>query len=139
MYLTRRIVRLCNKPSRRTVLLGSSIEDELVSRDAHVAHRASHVISRAIDNEIPKDRLALPESAVERIGRVKLVQPIEEVLLSIREELSQVRCGAFGGQLALVTKVKAFVAVAVDEERGFGEVALLPFVAWEVADDVSVD
>jgi hypothetical protein len=40
---------------------------------------------------------------------------------------------------ALVAVVVAFVPVVVDEQRDFGEVALLPLVAGEVADDVAVD
>jgi hypothetical protein len=120
------------------VRLGAGVKDELVSRDSHVTHRAGHVIRRTVDDEVAKECLALPECAVERIFRVQLVQPIEEVLFGVGEEFLQVRCGALGGQLALVAEAIAFVAVAVDEERSFGEVALLPFVAWEVADDVSV-
>ena len=61
------------------------------------------------------------------------------MLLGVGEEFLQVRGCALGGQLTLVAEGIAFVAVAVDEEGDFGEVALLPFVAWEVADHVSVD
>lgn len=119
--------------------LGAGIEDELVSRDAHVAHRASHIVSRAGDDEVAEERLALPESAVEGICRVKLVESVEEALLGVGEELLQVRLCPCGGQLTLVAEAVAFIAVAVDEEGRFGEVALLPFVARQVADDVSVD
>lgn len=120
------------------MLLGAGIEDELVRRDAHVAHRAGHVVRGAVDDEVAEDCLALPESAVVRIRRVELVQTVEEVLLGVWEELLQVHCSSCGGQFALVAEVESFVTVAIDEERGFGEVALLPFVAREVTDDVSV-
>ena len=119
--------------------LGAGIEDELVSRDTHVAHRASHVIRRAGDDEVAEERLALPEGAVEGIGRVELVESVEEALLGVGEELLQVHLCPCGGQLALIAEAVAFVAVAVDKEGGFGEVALLPFVAWQVADDIPVD
>lgn len=87
MCLTRRIVRLRNEPSRRAVLLAAGVEDELVSRHAHVAHRAGHVVRGAVDDEVSKNGLALPESAVERICRVQLVETVEEVLLGVWEQL----------------------------------------------------
>ena len=120
------------------MLLRAGVEDQFVSRDAGVAHRARHVVRRAVDDEVAEEGLALPEGAVEGFARVQLVEAVEKVLLGVGEELLQVRGGGFGGQLALVAEVEAFVAVAVDEERGFGEVAALPFVAWEVADQVAV-
>jgi hypothetical protein len=52
------------------VFLGTGVEYELVSRDAHVAHRARHVVSRAVDDEVAEEGLALPESAVVRVCRV---------------------------------------------------------------------
>ena len=69
-YLTRRVVRKRDEHSRRAVRLGAGVEDELVSRDAHVAHRAGHVVRRTIDDEVAEEGLALPESAVKGIGRV---------------------------------------------------------------------
>ena len=96
-YLTRRVVRQRDKHSGRAVRLGTGVEDEFVSRDAHVTHRASHIVRRTIDDEVAEEGLALPESAVERVGRVQLVESIEEVLLGVGEEFLQVRGCALGG------------------------------------------
>jgi hypothetical protein len=79
------------------VRLGAGVEDELVRWNTHVAHRAGHVVGGTVDDEVAKECLALPEGAVERIFRVQLVQPIEEVLFGVGEEFLQVRCGALGG------------------------------------------
>lgn len=61
------------------------------------------------------------------------------MLLGVREQLLQVCRGSFGSRYTLVTKVEALVPVAVDQHGYFGEMALLPLVAREVANDVAVD
>lgn len=71
--LTRRVVRLEDKGSRSAVLLVTSVEDELVSWHAHIAHSASHVVCRTVDNKVTEQCLALPEGAVESVGWVELV------------------------------------------------------------------
>lgn len=133
------VVWLGDECIHSSVLLRAGIEDQLVSRDTPVAHCARHVVSRTVDDEITEQRLALPESAVVGIGWVELIQTIEKVLLGVGEELLQIHLCALGRQLALVAEVETFIAVTVDYEGHLGEVSLLPFVAGEVADDVSVD
>jgi hypothetical protein len=68
-----------------------------------------------------------------------LVQTIEERSRRSGPESPQIFLRLGRRRDALVAVVVAFVAVVVDEKWDFGEVALLPFVAGEVADDVAVD
>jgi hypothetical protein len=121
------------------VQLRPGVENEFVRRQARVGHSGCHVVSRTVDNEIPKERLTLPESAVESIPRVKLVQTIEKRRRRGRPQSLQIGLRLARRCNALVAVVVAFVAVVVDEQGNFSEVALLPLVAGEVADDVAVD
>jgi hypothetical protein len=67
---TRRIVRLKRKSPRSAMFLRARVENQFIRRHALIRHRASHIVRRTINNEIPEKRLALPESAVEGLGRV---------------------------------------------------------------------
>lgn len=133
------VVGLGNECIDGTVLLRAGVEYQLVSRDAPVTHGTGHVVCWTIDDEVAKQGLTLPESAVVGICRIELIQTIKEVLLGIWEELLQIHLRALGCQLGLIAEVEAFVAVAVDDEWHFSEVSLLPFVAGKVTDDVSID
>lgn len=137
--LTRGIIGVGNKSSSGSVLLRAGVEDELIGWDTHIGHGTRHVVGRTIDDEVTKERLPLPECAVERIHWVQLVEAVEERLLGIWEELLQIHRSALGGKFALVAEVETLVAVSVDEQRYFAEVSLLPFIAWEIANDVSVN
>lgn len=68
--LTWRIVRLEDECSGGSVQLVASVENELVYRNAHVTHSASHVIGRAVDDIVAVQSLTLPEGAVVSIGRI---------------------------------------------------------------------
>lgn len=95
--------------------LVSSVEDHFVRWDALISHGGCHVTSWAVNDKVTEERLALPESAVEGFGWVELIQAVEEMLLSIREQLLEVCCCALGGQDALVAEGESFVALAVDQ------------------------
>ena len=71
--LTGRVIGLEGEGFGSAVDLGAGVEDQLVCRDACIAASGSHVVRRAIDDEVAKERLALPESAVVSFGRVELV------------------------------------------------------------------
>lgn len=64
MLLTRRIVLREDERAGSAVQLRASVEYELVRWLACISHCASHVIGRAVDDEVAEDILALPESAV---------------------------------------------------------------------------
>lgn len=66
MLLTRRIVLREDERASSAVQLRAGIKDELVRWLACISHCAGHVISRAVDDEVAEDILALPESAVVR-------------------------------------------------------------------------
>jgi hypothetical protein len=46
--------------------LCASIKDEFIRRQALVSHSAGHVMRRAVNDVVPEEILALPESAVIR-------------------------------------------------------------------------
>lgn len=97
------------------MLLGAGVEDELVGGDSHIGHSACHVVGRAVDDEVTKERLPLPECAIERIHRVQLVEAVEERLLRVWEELLQIHSCALRSKFALVAEIEALVTVSVDE------------------------
>jgi hypothetical protein len=66
--LTLRIIRVEQERRRGAVQLRPGIEDEFVRRQSRVRHRAGHVVSRTVDDEITEEGLALPEGAIERVS-----------------------------------------------------------------------
>jgi hypothetical protein len=64
MLLTRRIISREDERARGAVQLRACVEDELVRWLACISHCAGHVVCRAVDDEVAKDILTLPESAV---------------------------------------------------------------------------
>ena len=92
MLLTGRVIGLEDEDSSSAVELISCIEDHFVRWDAFIGHGGSHVVGWAVDDEIAKERLTLPEGTIVGSGRVELVQTIKEVLLGVREQLVEV-CG----------------------------------------------
>lgn len=143
--------------------LRASIKDEFIRRQALFSHCTGHIMRGAVNNVVSEEILALPESAVVRFYWVELVESVEERFLRDGEEGLQV-CLSFGdGGYALVAIVVAFlvgalvevlvccfgwrfgsvdistyVAIVIDDQRDFGEVALLPFVAGKVPDQIAV-
>ena len=100
--------------------LRACVEDELVRRQTGVGHCAGHVVGWTVDDVVAEEILALPESAVVGLQRVKLVQPTEEGLLCDWEESLEICLGACGGCYALVAVVVSFLWwVLVDDSFDF--------------------
>jgi hypothetical protein len=64
--LTSRIIPRKQKRPRGAMQLCASIKDEFIRRQALVSHSAGHVMRRAVNDVVPEEILALPESAVIR-------------------------------------------------------------------------
>ena len=123
----------------RAVQLATGTEDQFVHGLAPIRDRGGHVVGGTVYDEVAEQGLALEEGAVVVISGIQLVKSGEEGLLCGREEGLEVRGLLEYGGLRLVGEDRAFVAVAVDEERHLAEVTLLEFVGWEVTNDIAID
>lgn len=119
--------------------LRPGVENELVRRQTRVRNSSSHPLRRAINNEIPEKILPLPERTVILLSGIKHLQPIEKRPFRRRPESLQICPRVFGGSDALVPVIVPFVAVVVDEQRDFGEVAAFELSAGEGFEGFAVD
>lgn len=68
----------------------AGVEDKLVDGKTPVGHRGGEPVGGAADVDIAKDSGTMEEGAVVGVGRVELVDAVEERWFGVREDLLQV-------------------------------------------------